>query len=118
MRFELSEKKLALRLEIGPFLLEFADERPSLVAIFRGAFPGGGSRVSPTFTRMPPLSESVGEEPSMEEVLAGMGNLWRKLESSHGGLARVDHLIEQWVSGLERQLPDQAAPGLIAATSI
>ncbi len=118
MWFELAEKKLFLRLEIGPFLPEFAEERPSLVAIFRGAFPGGSNRDSPTFTRMRPLSESVGEEPSMEDVLAVMCNLWRKLESSHGGIARVDLLIQQWVSGLERQPVNQAALGSIEAPSI
>lgn len=118
MWFELSERKLALRLEIGPFLPQFAEHRPSLVGIFRGAFPGGSNRVSPTYTRMPPISESVGEDPGMEDVLAAMGNLWRKLEKSHGGLARVDQLIEQWVSGLDRQQNSQPKPGSTESASI
>lgn len=100
--FELTERKLTLRLEIGPIVPEFADKRPGLVASFRSAFPGGSSKVSPTFTRMMPLSEKLPEDPTMEDVLTGMQALWRKLETSHGGLARVDQLIEEWASVLLR----------------
>lgn len=100
--FELTERKLTLRLEIGPIVPEFADKRPGLVASLRSAFPGGGIKVSPTFTRMPPLAQTLPEDPTMEDVLAAMHALWNKLETNHGGLARVDQLIDEWASVLLR----------------
>lgn len=106
--FELTERKLLLRLEIGPVVPEFAGMRPGLVAIFRKAFPGGSSKPTATFTRMLPMTQGLPEDPGMEDVLTAMHELWRKLETSHGGLARVDQLIEDWGSSL-RSAPE--APG-------
>lgn len=74
------------------FLPEFAEERPSLVAIVRGAFPGGQKQGLSNFHTDGSAFGEWGRRAQHGGRACRHGQPLAKLKTSHGG-ARVDLLI-------------------------
>lgn len=95
--FKVGERKLHLRLEIGPIVPPYFASREFLVESFRKAYRTGGAKVSNTFTRILTISTDIPEvDPSMEEILEAMNKLWGKVNADHGGVKAVSDLVEEW----------------------
>ena len=96
--FQLGEKKLQLRLEIGPVISDLTASRVELVQRFRAEYLTNGSKVSPTYTRVLTTSGKLPEDPTLDDVLAAMNELWAKWEANHGGPQRVKQIVSDWAN--------------------
>jgi hypothetical protein len=99
--FQQSEKKLQLRLEIGPMLSDYAAVRIKLVQLFKKEYQNGRTSASPIFTRVLTVSEKLPDDPTMEDVLAAMETLWDKWKNNHGGSELVKDLLSRWAEVLQ-----------------
>lgn len=91
--FQLEEKKLLLRLEIGPVIPDDADKRTKLVQLFKEKYQNIRANASSTYTRVLTMSERLPEDPTMDDVLDAMEKMWEKWTTDHGGPEQVKELV-------------------------
>ncbi len=106
--FQLGPKALHFRIEVGPLQPEAAEGRKALVESFRAAYGSSGKRESPTFTRVRTVNKKVPEDPTMEDVLAAMNELWDGWHRA-GGMGGVGQIVDDWAKRLP-QMPPVAEP--------
>lgn len=81
--FEVQEKKVLLRLEVGPFK-DSAEKRVAVIAKLRELLDSPKARKtstkggSPRYTRIWNMSEALPEDPSVEEMTECLTRLWNK----------------------------------------